>query len=250
MLELDGNISKTAAKSSTAIQSVAPLKSPATLQAPPASLEDILIRILEVEALKQISPPLTDQQRGLLAKALAEHRWTPEVLAARARAVVWKNTFGRITPDVWLNQSDDVVSRQEYDTLKAYSARQGEIIWAKFEDAVADAVTVRARAARSLSKELRDPAMNELLAAQDDLRLARLEQRDALARLEADKVGARRKCSAFLRSLGPEDRALVMREALKEGVFEVEDGFVLENLHVFAGELVDIVERIKFQVQP
>jgi hypothetical protein len=250
MLELDENISKTAAKSSTAIQSVARPKSPATLQAPPASLEDILIRILEVETLKQISPPLTDQQRGLLAKTLSEFRWTPEVLAARARAVTFKNTFGRISPDVWIQSPDDVVSRQEFETLKAQAERQGEIIWARFEDAVADAVTVRARAARSLSKELRDPALNELLAAEDDLRLARQEQAAALARLEADKVTARRKCSAFLRSLGPEDRALVMREALKEGVFEVEDGFVLENLHVFAGELVEIVERLKFQVQP
>lgn len=58
--------------------------------------------VLRTEMLKQIRPPLTDQQRVALAVEIQAERWTPAELANRARSVALRETYGNLALHHWL----------------------------------------------------------------------------------------------------------------------------------------------------
>jgi hypothetical protein len=59
--------------------------------------------ILEVEAKKQLRPPLTNQQRVFLAEDLFDLNEPLRALQERARSVVLKNTFQTIAFEYWVD---------------------------------------------------------------------------------------------------------------------------------------------------
>jgi hypothetical protein len=66
--------------------------------------------VYQVEAAKQITPPLSDPQRDALVRLLCGSDWTVREIAIRGTALLRQNTFNRIAYEFWCDMPEQKVT--------------------------------------------------------------------------------------------------------------------------------------------
>ena len=216
---------------------------PYELPKPTATSEQILQLVTEVEAVKQLNPPLTLQQRGVLVAELLGLKLSLDELREMAESVKLSTTYGGIALEHWLGTR--VALKSEIDGTIRVLHRQFETAVTERARALVDC---RLKEARQALDPARERVLRRLIevntmedACQELAKKRAVWEEDC--RQEARKRLARAR--GILVAMNKETRRKVMERAVAEGRMKSFDASIIENIGYFADLLYPIVEDWK-----
>jgi hypothetical protein len=209
-----------------------------------ASLEWITRLIFKVELVKQLRPPLTQQQRTELALRLDEMKLTEEQLSLMAESVIRRSTYGTIALEYWI--ADDIVTQEELVAERLAIRREDERRRRNFENELDDRIRELRDGLRERVEKMdveREKLLMETLALDDECVKWELQRQEWYKEAEAR---VRRKLSEYkqqLRLLSESERKEVLDMAVAFKIMRNWDKHVLEHIHLFADKLMPIMEE-------
>jgi hypothetical protein len=216
---------------------------------PPASTEEITKLVLEVEVSKQLRPQLNDQQRTLLVRDLAKFKFTLPELRERAMAVKCTDTYNSIALNYWVKDYclPKMVIEQERAELRYEHRKALSKITQHIEQSVREHFDELRRIIKENVKDNDEALELELLdEALREQHLERERHRENLRLKVKERMG---KAKRVLRSLSKTEREAVLTRAVAKGIFVGYDPHIVDNIQLFAVELLSVVEEMNNELK-
>lgn len=210
-------------------------------------MQEIMQAVLEAELVKQLRPPLTDQQRVALAKELKELSWTKPQLDARLKRVKLSDTFGTIALHHWTDEGD-ILTAAEAAAQRVQFRRELRAMEASIEHRVNAEIERRIQAVRSMREEVQDPRVLELEVERAALQDAALERSKLVEIQIAQRKAERRAFRTWISGLSEKERQAVQDLGVKLGAFDAVDPSIAENLAIFTDDLLPHREEIEAHI--
>lgn len=204
-----------------------------------ATKQEIMAVIWEVETLKELNPPLTEEQRGLLMARLFELRLPLEEIRRKGDSVVYKKTYGTIALEHWVEDEVDLRCNIEAEIIRlreGFDRRVDERIREMIEEC---------RQEESYEKSLEAEEATKLEALQDALSEARLDRMKYYEKMKAESKKRLAQIRSSLVAMDNEHRAKVWEEAVRRGIVKTWDAHMVDHIWMFVDILYPIMNEVK-----
>lgn len=205
-----------------------------------AEPREIVDLIRGVELVKQIRPPLTDQQVTALTLELRKLGLSIDRLRVMAENVKRQNTYGTIALEYWIQGqllTPEEVAEERRAMRTMLESERRELEWEVEK-------TIRRRVQDFKDGSKWDPLIQEMLAAEEIAREWH-EKREQHFKRELERARLRlKKAGAVIRLMTEDGRSELYRVAVERKALP-EDKAIREHLFMFADKLLPIMQELK-----